>query len=275
MELDLQNLGLAQRVESALSSEHAQQVAGLLDQPSPGAGEPLPLLWHWAFFNHAIPTADLGEDGHPRRNHPLLVQFPRRMWIGGSVTTTAALLLDRPAVRTSRILREARKSGSTGEFLLVTLEHRVSQAGKEVLREVQDVVYRRADAATPPVEVSERGDLSFDELVVPTSSLLFRFSAVTCNSHRIHYDEPYATQVEGYPALVVQGPLTAILLARAGSRSFPERGKRFKFTARAPLFVDQAFGITTTGVGSDRTSSVSICATRRDGVRAMVAELSR
>ena len=110
---------------------------------------PLPLLWHWAFFNPIVKTSDLGTDGHPRRESPLLVDFPRRMWVGGEVRRNAPLRTDTAAVRRTRLVDHKRKSGSTGELLIVTLEHTIEQHDAVAIVERQDVIYRQAGGVTP------------------------------------------------------------------------------------------------------------------------------
>ena len=145
-ELTLVDLGLTSEQTSTLPAEHAQMLAATLD----AAFEPtlaLPLLWHWAYFNPVVGTAGLGSDGHPRRENPLLVDFPRRMWVGGEVRSDGPLRTDVAAVRRTRLLSHARKQGSTGELLVVTLEHSIEQGDRAVVVERQDVIYRQAGSA--------------------------------------------------------------------------------------------------------------------------------
>jgi 3-methylfumaryl-CoA hydratase len=270
-DLTLTDLGLTSEQTSTLPAEHAQMLAATLDV----AFDPtlaLPLLWHWAFFNPVVGTAELGPDGHPRRESPLLVDFPRRMWVGGEVRAEGPLRTDTASVRRSRLLSHARKEGSTGELLVVTLEHTVEQDGRTVIVERQDVIYRQAGGITPPAgpEVELPPTEGWRETVIPTTALLFRFSAVTFNGHRIHYDHDYATSVEHYPGLVVHGPLTAMLLAQSASRHLGKALRSFAYRASSPLFVDQR-GYVDGVVASADGKTATMTATRSDGVVGMTA----
>ena len=192
------------------------------------------------------------------------------MWVGGQVAASGSIRLDTPATRHTRLISHERKSGSTGRLLLVVLEHTIHQAGAIVLTERQDVIYRSAGGVTPPPGpaacVPPEG-VDWVETVTPTRPLLFRFSAVTFNSHRIHFDHEYAISEEGYPDLVVHGPLTAIMLARSAARWVERPLYSFEFRARAPLFVDQPVTIS----ASHSEDSVALTATRSDGATAMTA----
>ena len=220
-ELSLADLGLPEETASALPLEDLQKLAATLDAGADPA-QPLPLLWHWAFFNPVVDTAELGPDGHPRRESALLKNFPRRMWVGGNVQSQAPLHPDTPTTRRTRLAKHAPKQGSTGNLLIVTLEHTVEQHGVTALVETQDVIFREAGGLTPAEgqPVTAPAPVGWREVFSPTAPLLFRFSAATFNSHRIHYDHDYATTVEHYPGLVVHGPLTAMVLAESASRHF-------------------------------------------------------
>lgn len=271
-ELTLVDLGLTSEQTSTLPAEHAQMLAATLD----AAFEPtlaLPLLWHWAYFNPVVGTAGLGSDGHPRRENPLLVDFPRRMWVGGEVRSDGPLRTDVAAVRRTRLLSHARKQGSTGELLVVTLEHSIEQGDRAVVVERQDVIYRQAGGVTPPTgpAVVQPPTDGWRETVQPSTALLFRFSAVTFNSHRIHYDHGYATGIEGYPGLVVHGPLTAMLLAASASHHLGKPLRSFAYRASGPLFVDQSFRIDGVAGASPDGETATMTATRIDGVIGMTA----
>lgn len=203
--------------------------------PPPAQGDPLPPYWHQLYFWQFLPPVDLGDDGHPRRGTSLIPDFglPRRMWAGGRLTFHAPLRAGIRAVRTSRCLRAEEKSGRTGPLAIVTLRHEIRQRGALTVSEDQDLVYRPADAPagqppTRPAKAEHRELRTFD----PT--LLFRYSALTFNGHRIHYDADYARGVEGYPGLVVHGPLLATLLMDLAER---QGGPllAFSFRATAPL----------------------------------------
>src|SRR5690606_6940047 len=153
-------------------------------------------LWHWVYFTPGTPTAGLGPDGHPRLPEGApTARFPRRMWAGGRVSSVAPLVVGRPAERRSSVLRTKETSGRSGDLLVVTLEHRYRQGGADAVVEEQDLVYRTAGPPVPlpageePVP-APAGGWSRRRVVEPP--MLFRFSALTFNSHRIHYDQPYA-----------------------------------------------------------------------------------
>lgn len=242
-ELDLYALeGRQQQSTDTFSTNLLQRIAVTLGDPVPEDGDELPALWHWCFFQEPVGEADLGGDGHPVRGG--LIQPPagcNRMWAGGRLDFLQPLRVGKQSLRTSTVVKVSEKSGRTGKLLFVTLRHDYSQDGVLCIREEQDVVYREP---TPPKleggAAVPRGDWS--EAVVPSPTLLFRYSAVTFNGHRIHYDSPYATFLEGYPGLVVHGPLIATLNLRAFQRANPlGRLKRFAYRGVRPLFVPTPF----------------------------------
>jgi 3-methylfumaryl-CoA hydratase len=235
--------------------------------------EALPLLWHWAYFNPVVGTAGLGSDGHPRRGSPLLADFPRRMWVGGEVRAEGFLRVDTASVRRTRLLSHDRKRGSTGELLVVTLEHTVEQDDRILILERQDVIYRQEGGITPPAgpAVELPPTPGWRQIVVPTTTLLFRFSAATFNGHRIHYDHDYATRDEHYPNLVVHGPLTAMLLAQSASHHLGKPVQSFAYRASSPLFVDQPVSIDGVVSSSADGEAATMTATRVDGVVGMTA----
>ena len=271
-ELTLVDLGLTSEQTSTMPAEHAQMLAATLDVAFDPT-LPLPLLWHWAYFNPVVAAAGLGPDGHPRRESPLLADFPRRMWVGGEVRAEGPLRADTASVRRTRLLSDTRKQGSTGELLIVTLEHTVEQDERTVIVERQDVIYRQAGGVTPPAgpAVMLAPGQGWRETVLPTTALLFRFSAVTFNGHRIHYDHDYATSVEGYPGLVVHGPLTAMLLAQSASHHLGKPLRSFSYRASSPLFVDQPVRIDGVAGASPDGETATMTATRIDGVIGMTA----
>lgn len=271
-ELTLLDLGLTSEQTSTLPSEHAQMLAATLDVVF-DPGLPLPLLWHWAYFNAVVGTAELGPDGHPRRESPLLVDFPRRMWVGGEVRAEGPLRTDTVSILRTRLISHARKHGSSGDLLVVTLEHTVEQDGRTVIVERQDVIYRQAGGVTPPAGPAEElpPTKGWRQTVQPTTALLFRFSAVTFNSHRIHYDQDYATRSEHYPGLVVHGPLTAMLLAQSASHHLGKPLQSFAYRASSPLFVDQPVYLDGVVAANADNETAMMTATRTDGVVGMTA----
>ncbi|MEO7691615.1 MAG: MaoC family dehydratase N-terminal domain-containing protein [Sphingomonas sp.] len=223
----------------------------------------LPSLAHWACFLPVVAPDQIGPDGHPKRGGFLPpVSLQRRMFAAADMTFDAPLLSGREATRTSRITGVTHKAGRSGELVLVEVEHEIEQAGQMRVRERQTIVYRDAGTPIPAIIPTEQGDVPGAVTWLPGSVDLFRFSAATFNSHRIHYDAAYATGEEGYPGLVVHGPFTAARLLGVGARQGAAI-RQFSFRALAPLFVDQPVALVL-GEGS-------ISAIRCDGVTAMAA----
>jgi 3-methylfumaryl-CoA hydratase len=268
MSLCLDDIGLTGQTASDMSAEHAARIAATIDSSSRlREGDTLPLLWHWAYFTPDTFTSDLGDDGHPHLPPSPLSEYPRRMWASGSVECLNPLVLGVPAIRTSRITGVKESSGRSGALVIVTLEHRYSQGGGECIAEEQTLVYRQGGPPIPLPVGDYRPSVGSDQWSdhhMPNSRLLFRFSAVTFNSHRIHYDQSYATLIESYPTLVVHGPLTALLVAESIRRAYGRDLAQFEFRANAPLFVDSEFNI----VGT-RGVPVTAQALRNDGIEAM------
>ncbi|MGW0160006.1 MaoC/PaaZ C-terminal domain-containing protein [Mycobacterium sp. NPDC003323] len=206
-------------------------------------GDPLPPLWQWIFFLDWPATAALGVDGHPRDGHFLPpIPHRRRMFAGGRVTVHGPLSIGAPATRDSEIVGSTIKQGRTGEMLFVTVRHSYRQADALRLIEEQDLVYRSDDGS---MTAFARADADLGETVAPWTAqprpnpaLLFRFSALTGNAHRIHYDQDYTTGTEGFPALVVHGPLLAIYLAELIRARAADRAVReFRFRLQRPVFL--------------------------------------
>ena len=201
-----------------------------------GAG--LPLLWHWIYLIDRPAQADLGPDGHPVRGTLPAPPGPgrRRMWAGGRVRTRGPLRAGSPATKRTSVLSVTEKQGRSGHLTFVTVGHQISQDGQLVIDEEQDIVYREAVTVPAPAPAAEAafaeepagepplvppGDGEWEIEVSPT--LLFRFSALTYNAHRIHYDRDYCRGVEGYPGLLTHGPLQALAMAEAAARGRPRR----------------------------------------------------
>jgi 3-methylfumaryl-CoA hydratase len=252
-----------------MSAEHARRLAACLDVDAAvlDDGE-LPPLWHWAFFLPRDSTAGLGPDGHGARR-PEMAAFPRRMFGAGRVRMRAPLRVDEPAERVSTVRSAALKEGSTGTFWVVTVAHEITQRGELCIEEEKDFLLR-APAAVPTPGSDHDGtpDAVWAERFTPSRALLFRFSAVTFNTHRIHYDLPYATAVEEYPDLVVHGPLTAILLAELARRHGARALQSLAFRAQAPLFVERTMWLT----GGPTASGVAMAAIRGDHAVAMTLD---
>ena len=245
-------IGRSEEVHDHLSLTLLQRIAATLGEPAPQAGDALPPLWQWCFFQPAVAEAGLGGDGHPARGGFLPPADNRnRMWAGGRIEFYQPLRAGADAKRISTILKVEEKHGRTGALLFVTVQHDYLQDGQLAIREEQDIVYREPS----PPKLSTGAALpegDWQEPVTPSPTLLFRYSAVTFNGHRIHYDWPYVTETEGYPGLVVHGPLIATLNLRAFCRANPQaRLRRFAYRGVRPLIAPQSFvvGGCRTGTG--------------------------
>jgi 3-methylfumaryl-CoA hydratase len=270
-EVSLADVGFVESTTSPLDAEQAAIIAAALDAPEvPAEGEPLPLLWHWAHFTPRARTDDLGADGHPPTPAHVRDIYPRRMWASGSIDAPGRLIVGEPAERRSAIVKLKESEGKTGPLMIVTVEHTYRQRGEVVMVEQQSLVYRtQGDPVPMPVgeHLPEAEPGGWVERRRPTTVQLFRFSAITFNSHRIHYDDAYAREVEGYPALVVHGPLTAMSVAASIEHQTGRPLRTFRFRAVAPLFV----GLTSTIVGTRDGDDVTATVVRNDGATAMEA----
>lgn len=253
----------------------AQAMLGLLDRDPRGIleGDPLPLGWHWLYFRQPVRASRLARDGHEVRGDFMPdIDLPRRMWAGGTLRSLRPVSLGEPTELRSEILSVTEKRGRSGRLVFVTVGHTVLQGDRRCVEEEQVIVYRepaprpstatarphaaRQKAAAPgqgggtsaaadadEVASGNNGDADptpeWTETFLPTTVTLFQFSALTYNGHRIHYDHPYVTKQEGYPGLLVHGPLTALLLLDAARRHSPRPVRQFRYRALAPLFVDQ------------------------------------
>jgi 3-methylfumaryl-CoA hydratase len=251
----------------------ARGMSALLDRDPDGLadGDPLPHGWHWLYFKPTAPQGSLGEDGHPRRGGFLPpIDLPRRMWAGGRLRFHRPLVLGGDVVRRSEILTVEMKEGRTGSLGLVTVGHTIRGSAGFLLEEEQDLVYRGAPApGATPRQTAPPSSPSWEETFQPDSVVLFRFSALTFNGHRIHYDHPYATEVEGYPALVVHGPLTALLLLDAAERWTGRPIAGFSYRAVSPLFADRP--LTLAGRPTGDSGGVDVWASDAEGTLAMRA----
>lgn len=228
-------------------------------------GDTLPALHHWLHFWDARTPAETGTDGHPRRGGFLPpVPLPRRMWAGGRLIFRAPLHLGERVRRESTIRSIAAKSGRSGDLVFVTVAHALHGEGGLAIEEEQDLVYRgEGDGGAVALDPDMAPPV---ESVAADPVLLFRYSALTMNSHRIHYDRPYATDVERYPELVVQGPLQATLLAGLAERRFEQPLRAFRFRGLAPAFCGGDLGLHATAAETELDLWVS-----QGGVKTMSA----
>ena len=223
-------------------------LAATLDEPELAVdiGSPVPNGWHWIFFLEAKPASELGSDGHPKRGGFLPpVPLPRRMWAGGRLEFIQPLKIGDPITRESEILSVELKSGRSGTLVFVTVRHTIKAAGTIAIIEEQDIVYREAAQKGEPLPPGKPapGNAAWSRRVMPDSTLLFRYSALTFNGHRIHYDKDYATNEEHYPGLVVHGPMQATLLLDLCRQNARRTLKQFEYRAQHPLFAGRAFTV--------------------------------
>jgi len=247
-----------------LGPQAAGNLAATLDLDHvPGTGEVLPALWHWVYFLDWPPTAALGTDGHPRDGHFMPpIPHRRRMFAGGRLEINEPLRLGEAATRHSEVVSTAVKSGKTGELMFVTVRHEFSQGGQLRMTEEQDLVYRSdPGSSTPFTRVTE----PLAERTTPWAAepathpaLLFRFSAVTANSHRIHYDAEYTCGVEGFPALVVHGPLLVLYMAELARAHSTRPIKNFRFRLTKPVFVGDAIRVQGTPAADGAAAELAV-----------------
>jgi len=245
-------VGRRETREDAATAAPLAGLAALLDHDaSPWPPGEVPPLGHWLYFLPAARQSAIDEDGHPRRDEKSLlppVQLPRRMWAGGRIEFLAPIPVGAALTRVTTIETIRPKRGASGDLLFVTLRHDIAADGMEAIREEQDLVYRapaaatKASAAPTPAPGTEPADAV--RSISPDPVLLFRYSALTFNAHRIHYDRDYAEDREGYAGLVVQGPLIATLLMDHYLRETPGGApRRFAFRAEAPLIEGGPFDL--------------------------------
>lgn len=253
----------------------AQALAAMFDRDPEtlNEGAELPPLWHWVYFTPNARQSEIGADGHPKRGGFLPpVDLPNRMWAGGRLSFEQPLRVGEAVTRISRIARCERKVGRNGDLVFVTVEHTVSGERGVCLVEEQDIVYRQpTPKGAPPAGAAVEGRADFRERIHPDPVLLFRYSALTFNAHRIHYDKPYATHEEGYPGLVVHGPLAATMLLEAFRTRHPaKRIRSFAFRAVGPLFDTTDFDLCGQLTGPDSADLWTDC----EGRLAMKAQVT-
>jgi 3-methylfumaryl-CoA hydratase len=224
----------------------------MLDRAAPQDGT-VPQAYHWCLALPDAPTARLGPDGHPLRDESPdsfmpPVPLPRRMWASSKVEFLMSLHVGDAIVRTSRIASVTEKTGGSGQLVFVDVAHETAGPNGIAVRETQSLVYRAAAAADAPLSPPEQGEATFKpadwdahRALVPSEPLLFRYSALTFNSHRIHYDLPYARDEERYRGLVVHGPLTATLLLDLAQKELGDNSlSSFAFRGTSPAICGEA-----------------------------------
>lgn len=237
-------IGREQQDSEVLDATLVRQFNATFDRTSgTDLDDEAPLLIHLCLAQPIAPMAELGRDGHPALGGFVPpVPLPRRMWAGGAFTFHAPIRIGEEVTRRSRIADVQVKEGRSGALCFVTVQHEIEANGRAVLSERQDIVYRDIPAAGAGATAADPArEGTHHRRLTPHPTLLFRYSALTFNGHRIHYDKPFCVETEGYPGLVVHGPMQATLLCQyaADVRSAPPR--RFTFRSLSPIFDDADF----------------------------------
>jgi len=202
-------------------------------------GDPLPEIWYWLYFLPIVPMSEVGPDGHPKRGGFLPpITLERRMWASGKLTFYQDLIIGEQILKTSEIVKISEKEGKAGKLVFVTVKHLIQSARGVAVEEEQNIVYLHMPKSfVEPKSNPIPDDLAWKETYPIDPVLLFRFSALTFNGHKIHYDWRYATEVEKYPGVVVQGPLQALLLLESAKNHNPgKKPASFSFRAVRPIF---------------------------------------
>ncbi|MFS4437782.1 MaoC family dehydratase N-terminal domain-containing protein [Paracoccaceae bacterium GXU_MW_L88] len=239
---------------------------------TPQNGDVAPLMIHLCVAPPAVPTQSLGLDGHPARGGFLPpVPLPRRMWAGGALTFHDDIRVGEKVTRHSTIRDVSVKEGRSGTLCFVTVDHRIHSGTRLAIEERQDIVYRAAEAASGPKAAPEPAKPGAHRTVVaPSAPLLFRYSALTFNGHRIHYDSPYVRNEENYPGLIVHGPLQATMLVHLAAKLRCAPPARFDFRSLSPLFDIADFTLNADEDGSN----LRLWTSYTDGPVAMEAKAS-
>jgi 3-methylfumaryl-CoA hydratase len=268
-------IGRTETREDKVTATPLAALSATLDRsdPPPRTGDQVPLLWHWLYFLPIHRQSDLGVDGHARLGGFLPpVPLPRRMYAGGSITVHRPLLVGEAISRDSRIADVSCKEGRSGPLVFVKVRHDISDREGLLLAEEHDIVYRdapRPGESAPPIVAAPSG-AQWSREIRPDEALLFRYSALTFNGHRIHYDRRFATEEEGYPGLVVHGPLIATLLVDLLRRNLPAaQVSTFSFRAVRPLFDTASFLVC--GRQADAGGTVRLWAQEMGGALALEA----
>lgn len=270
-------VGREETARAVVTAESCDLMAATLDRDDRPYrdGDPLPPMWIVMGFRAAVRRSGLGVDGHPARGGFLPpVALPRRMFAGARHRIAGALPIGAALTRTSRIASVTPKRGKSGVMVFVVVENAYAADGEVGLVEEQDIVYREAAApgapAAAPVTPQAVPEGAWRETWTPDTPTLTRFSALTWNAHRIHYDRPYATEIEGYPGLVVHGPLAAVLLADLVRRRDPRALTAFRFRAQRPMF--DMNPVTLAGGLAEGGGAADVVAYDHDGAPCMSAQ---
>jgi 3-methylfumaryl-CoA hydratase len=248
-------IGRSTSSTATLDPEQANRMAVTLDrEPTFRSGDPLPPAWQWLYFHDIVRASQLGEEGHPQLGVTMPpVPLPRRMWAGGQFDFAEPMRLGARVERVSTIRSITPKSGKSGPLYFVSVEHEFSSDGEHNLLEKQTIVYREMSSTAEPTRAAPAPtDPEFATTWELDNTALFRYSALTFNGHRIHYDADYSRAVEGYPNIVIHGPLLATLLLDLAYRE-KRPMRRFSYRARSPLFLPSPFTVNGSSNGEDTT----------------------
>jgi 3-methylfumaryl-CoA hydratase len=257
-------IGKSRADDDVIAARHARLMAATVDYPHPEHlrdGEPLPPLWHWIYFLEGLPPGELGRDGHPARGGFLPpVPLANRMWAGGRLSFLGPVPIGTMVRKESRIFKVDHKVGRAGDLVFVTVLHEIkSLAGDLLVREEHDIVYKEtlppSPRGAPPPPSPEAGST---RTFVPTSTTLFRYSALTFNGHRIHYDQDYCRTVEGYANLVVHGPLTATVLAAFAEEASGRTLREFSYRGVRPALLGDALTLSASLEGDHASLAVRL-----------------
>ena len=270
-------IGHTRSDEDLIAARHARLMAATVDHPGPGRlrdGEPLPPLWHWLYFLEGLPSGELGRDGHPARGGFLPpVPLANRMWAGGRLSFLRPLPIGARIRKTSRVLAVDHKKGRAGDLVFVTVLHELAALSGELLvREEHDIVYK--DASPPPAGGGEDRSEPLaagacSRPFAPDSTTLFRYSALTFNGHRIHYDQDYCRNVEGYANLVIHGPLTATMLAGFAEQAGGRQLREFAYRGLRPALLGETLTLAAEFAGDGATLTARLA----NGAPSMRAEV--
>ena len=269
-------IGNTETVDERIAPYPSNALAATLDRDDPQykEGTPLPPLWHWLHFLSIFKHSDAGYDGHAALGQFLPpVPLPRRMWAGSRFRFLAPMRIGQTLRKVSTVTSVEHKAGRSGDLVFITVRHQIFDGDVQGIEEEHDIVYREAPnpGASAPVPPQAPKTSAFFRVIHPDPILLFRYSALTFNGHRIHYDMPFCTGTEGYDGLVVHGPLLATFLMDLLRREIPDaKVETFEFRAMSTVFDTHDFSVH--GQPEPDGKSIRLWVRRYDGALAMTAK---
>ena len=266
-------IGTTERRTDLITPAPIQLLAATFDEPAPATetGHPIPPMWHWLYFHPNSPRSELGEDGHPKRGGFFPpVQQRRRMFAGGSSQFLTPITIGDLVERSAEIISIEEKKGRSGPLVFIKARYRISIPSGLAVQEQQTIVYTDAPPGAISPEDGTPPEAQWHREVPTDPAFLFRFSALTFNAHRIHYDAHYATGVEGYPNLVVHGPIIALLLLGLATSNGNHDVTEFSFQARSPMYVGNSLHLR----GNPTDTGADLAAYTSDGQLRMTATVT-